>query len=225
METGSAINKKNIIDEFLNHAPKMVCDFEKAILGKNHRQVIFLSKLNRTLFHQIGEHEIANEFDEFTETKKYNLTIVNELVKSAKQLISQKESELGSLQPFEPHAVDSVLEINLDQLISLKDSSPNFVFEIIDLYGQQNIDYLLLMHNAIKRHDFEKVRKIAHTMKSSFVMIGCKILKNIAIELEVVCECEKVNYNRLTELFEEFDIHVKDSIHLLKNKAKAKNLL
>lgn len=217
--------KRNLLNEFLYHAPKMVCDFEKAIQKKDKKQIIFLSKLNRTLFRQIQEHQIADEFDYFAINKKVNIKIAKVLIQVCKTLISTKEAQLSSIKAVSSFVSSDNLEICLSQLRNLKDSAPNFISEIIDLYGQQNVECLHYMKRALNHEQYKKVRKIAHTMKSSFIMIGCKSLKNLAVEIEIVCEGQPVNSHKLQELFKEYDILVKDSIHLLKKTAKQENLL
>ena len=218
--------RRKMLLEFLNHAPKTVCDFEKALKNNDIEQAIYLSKVNRTLFHQIGEADLAHEFDEIKSESQFDKRVTDELIRMAKRLISDKEHELDKMDIFHSKiTADTELDINLYQLKLLKDSTPGFVFDIIDLYGQQNVEYLVVMENALKRSEFEKARKIAHTMKSSFVMIGCNVLKSLAIEIELLCEAENPNRNELLERFKDLDLLVKNSIHLLKKTAKSENLL
>lgn len=217
------MKEQRIIDliEFLEYAPKIICDFDKSIKRNDSEKIEKLSKIGRILFKQINKYQLANDFDHYASVQHYNLRAAASLVRLSKKQIHKAQQELKELKKDYNSPPPKELTINF-KLIEVLVGPNNQAFkEIIEMYGQQCVEHLSLMHFAYQQSDLNKIRKIAHTMKSSFAMIGCDLLKKYAIQIEHCCEAGNLNKNRLTE-FEEL---VKESILLLKNSAKSKILL
>lgn len=211
---------ETIYEEFLNHAPKLVCDFEKAAMDKNEQLVILHAKLNRTLFHQIGATALANSFDAYTANPKMRNKAWVQIVSDAKIMIGKVIESLEQPKKAVQMQNNKNLTLDLSQLAQLKNTSPTFVNDMINLYENQNIEYLCELQQAIENKNLKKVRKIAHTMKSSFVIIGCNKLKNTAIEIEVITESAAPNLTALNNVFISFKADVNTSIELLKTESQ-----
>lgn len=209
-----------LYEEFLNHAPKLVCDFEKAATDKNGKLVTLQAKLNRTLFHQIGATKLADSFDAYTSNPKLRNKAWMDVVRDAKTMIGKIIENIESTPLKDPNVSTSGLSLDLSQLTQLKDSSSNLVQEMVDVYEEQNTSYLQSLQHAIERENLKKVRQIAHTMKSSFVIIGCRKLKNTAIEIEVITESAAPNLSNLKKVFAAFKNDVNQSIVMLKQQSK-----
>lgn len=216
------MKEQRIIDliEFLEYAPKIICDFEKSIKRNDSEKIEKLSKIGRILFKQINKYQLANDFDRYASVRHYNLRAAASLVRLSKKQIHKAQQELEELNKDSQKSTQK-LTVNLKIIKDLVGPNNQAFNEIIEMYGQQSVEYLSLMHFAYQQSDLNKIRKIAHTMKSSFAMIGCDLLKKYAIQIEHYCEAGNLNKNKLTE----FDELVKDSIQLLKKSAKSKILL
>lgn len=211
--------------EFIEHAPKIICDFEQAISKNDEEKIELLSKISRTLFQQINKDELAKDFNRYTTAKGFNLNAAQSLIRLSKKQIHLAQNELNALKSKKGKEAPKDLEIDLKLIEKMIGPNETAINEIVDMYGQQCIEYLSVIKHSFEKQDFLKVRKIAHTMKSSFSMIGCELLKNLAIKIEHSCEEEIINEYKLTEQLKEYDELVKNSIHLLKKEVKSKNFL
>lgn len=215
----------NDLKEFIDHAPGIICNFEKAINQMNMAQIERYSKIGRTLFQQINKSQLANEFDSFGNNQNINQKAANSLIRLAKKQILKAQSELIILKERVIPKHNNTLEVNINLIIDLVGPSEEALKEIVDMYGQQCVEYLSIIHHSFKINDLKKVRKISHTMKSSFSMIGCDLLKQAAVRMESICEDDKPDNQRLLDELKSFDEMVKESIHLLKKEVASQKKL
>lgn len=96
--------------------------------------------------------------------------------------------------------------VNTQSLKELTGGDDIFMAEMIEIYLRNTPVMLKDMKTSFKKHDFEKLKRTAHKIKSSFGMMGMNESLKIADEIELMDEknCDqnllKVKMERLAEL-------------------------
>src|SRR6476620_5152519 len=67
---------------------------------------------------------------------------------------------------------DNSVQINLEYLHQLSGNDPDFERQILEQFQMQMPEELNLLKHAIQHRDFDKIRRVAHTMKSTVGYVG-----------------------------------------------------
>ncbi|MGE3823533.1 MAG: response regulator, partial [Bacteroidia bacterium] len=112
--------------------------------------------------------------------------------------------------------------VNTDSLKELTGGDDSFMAEMIEIYLRNTPAMLKEMKISFKKHDFEKLKRTAHKIKSSFGMMGMNEPLQIADSIEQSDEKNtdqdimKLKIERLTELISVSEKELKRELQNLK---------
>ena len=104
-----------------------------------------------------------------------HLHLKTKLIKAETRVISEKLNNSDKL-------------VNTQDLIDLSRGNNKFIFEMIDIYTEQNPADLNEMQLAIAQNNLESIRIIAHRMKTSIGFMGIGSLLEPLSEIEELAE-------------------------------------
>ena len=61
---------------------------------------------------------------------------------------------------------------------------PDIVAELVKVFSSESVTRVGLLHDAVRRHDAEQIRRLAHVLRGSAGQIGAIKLARISRELE-----------------------------------------
>lgn len=115
-------------------------------------------------------------------SKSSDLTQFSEIIAIIKQVSEEKANVHHNSNP-QPN--NNEIAPILANLKSTFDNNPDYIVEIIQTYLTENPKLLAHLSLAAEIDDKQQVVKVAHKLKSGYMMMGLKELENLAAEIEV----------------------------------------
>ena len=95
--------------------------------------------------------------------------------------------------------------INLDYLTDIMNGKKDLIRETIEIFIKQANEDLPIINDAVSKEDYLTVKRFAHRMKSTIMMMGINSLNPVLDEMETLGN-EKKNMERIKELNEKLNL-------------------